>query len=394
MKLLHTADWHLGRRLHGIDRTAEIADVLKEIAELAKAEAVDLVVVAGDLFDSKNPSAEAEEAAYQFFLDIGQVGIPSVVIAGNHDSPSRLDAVGRLLRLSRVQVVGQPRVSQSGGVFDLVCGAETVRVAALPFVSERRIVKVAALLESDPGAWLSKYRDGMQKLIHNLTAAFSSEVVNLLVLHGTMHGATLARSEYLFHTAENYVLTPEVFPELCNYVALGHIHKAQPIAGYPEAAGRYAGSVVQLDFGELGDDKAVFIVEAAPGRPTELLKVHPLQGGKPLKQVTLTAEMLERRLPELTRFAGYLKLVLELDEPRPGLKDRIMKENANVLSVDVRLPQAAPEARERAAVGQFDLLDAYDAYVQYARGQPPAESLKQAFAALLAQLDDDLGVAL
>lgn len=393
MKLLHTADWHLGRRLHGVDRTAEIAAVLSEIAELAKTEAVDLVVVAGDLFDSKNPSAEAEEAAYQFFLDIGSANIPSVVIAGNHDSPSRLDAVSQLLHLSRVAVVGQPRVSQHGGVFDVSCGAETVRVAALPFVSERRIVKVAALLESDPGEWLNKYREGMRRLILNLTASFSSEVVNLLVLHGTMHGATLARSEYQFHTADNYVLTPDVFPELCNYVALGHIHKSQGVQGYPEGAGRYAGSVVQLDFGEVGDDKAVFIIEAAPGRPTEMVKQYTIQGGKPLKQVTLTPEQLERRLPELQNFAGYLKLVLELDEPRPGLKDRIMKDADNVLSVEVRLPVVASEAQQ-IETSQLDLLASYVQYVESVRGKVPSDTLKESFTALLQKLDDEAGVAL
>lgn len=389
MRLLHTADWHLGRRLYGVDRTAEIAEVLAEIAEVAKRWAVDLVVVAGDLFDSKTPSAEAEAAAYRFFLELGQAGIPSVVIAGNHDAPARLEAVRELLKLSRVELVGRPRVAQQGGVFDLSCGGETVRVAALPFVSERRIVKVAALLERDPGAWLSDYQAGMRKLIANLTASFSGNCVNLLVLHGTMHGAVLANSEYSFHTAEHYALPADCLPERCNYVALGHIHKPQPIAGYPEAAGRYAGSVVQLDFGEADDDKVVYLVELAPNRPSEILEAYRIQGGKPLRQLTVSPEQLEARQGELERFNGYLKLVLALEAPRPGLKERILRALPNVLSVELRLPQPAAEPVAPAA-GELDLLAAYDAYVVSERGSPPAEPLRARLRALLQRLEEEL----
>ena len=90
MKILHTADWHAGRVLHGQPRTPEIREVLREIAELARTEAVDLVLVAGDLYDTRNPGAEAEAAVYEFFKTLGDARIPSVVIAGNHDAPGRL----------------------------------------------------------------------------------------------------------------------------------------------------------------------------------------------------------------------------------------------------------------------------------------------------------------
>ena len=132
MKLLHTADWHAGRTLHGVDRTPEIREVLREIADIALSEAVDLIIVAGDVFDSKNPGADATSAVYEFFLKTGAAGVPSVVIAGNHDSPSRLDASSDLLKLTNVHLVGHPKVAGQGGVFDLEIGNETARVAALP----------------------------------------------------------------------------------------------------------------------------------------------------------------------------------------------------------------------------------------------------------------------
>jgi DNA repair protein SbcD/Mre11 len=154
VKLLHTADWHAGRSLHGLDRTPEIREVLQEIADIARAEAVDLILVAGDIFDNKNPSAEAESAVYDFFSSMQD--IPSVVIAGNHDSPQRLEALRHLLKLANVYVVGQPRIASQGGVFDLLIKNEVARIAALPFVSERRLIKVAELLDMDIGQQLER----------------------------------------------------------------------------------------------------------------------------------------------------------------------------------------------------------------------------------------------
>mgnify|MGYP002779098765 CR=1 FL=1 len=389
MKLLHTADWHAGRTLHGQERTSEIRAALREIAELAKTEAVDLILVAGDVYDSHNPSAEAEAAVYEFFLETGRAGIPSVVIAGNHDSPSRLDAVSRLLKLSQVQVVGHPKVAGQGGVFELSLGGETARVAALPFVSERRIVKVGELLGADPGAWLAKYQEGMRRLVANVTEGFSSDAVNLLLLHATMDGATLSQSEYTFHCTDSYALAPDLFPERANYVALGHIHKSQSVQNYPEHAGRYAGSILQLDFGESGDDKVVYLLEARPGRPTETLRAHKLSAGKRLQRVTVEEADLERRLLELEGFGGWLKLNLRLARPRPGLKDRVKSQHPNVLVVETEL-QSAPEAPEEALVTgpSIDLLDAYARYALERRGQPLDEALRAAFRDLHAEPEE------
>src|SRR5690554_2982644 len=107
VRILHTADWHAGRTLMGRDRTAEVRAALAELADIARSREVDLVLVAGDVFDNRNPTAEAESAVYDFFGELQAAGIPSVVIAGNHDSPRRLDAVSRLLGSAGAFVVGE-----------------------------------------------------------------------------------------------------------------------------------------------------------------------------------------------------------------------------------------------------------------------------------------------
>jgi exonuclease SbcD len=378
MKLLHTADWHAGRTLHGQDRTPEIREVLQEIAELALTGAVDLILVAGDLFDSKNPSAAAEAAVYEFFLTTGARGIPSVVIAGNHDSPSRIDAVSGVLKLAQVHALGEARVSQQGGVFELPLGGEVARIAALPFVSERRIVKVGELLEGDPGAWRERYREGMRKLLQNLTAGFSGDAVNLLMMHTAMDGARLANSEFQFHCTESYSLSADAIPEGVNYAALGHIHMPQGVTGMSENAARYAGSILQLDFGEQGDKKCVYLVEAAPGKPTELREV-ALQGGKRLKRVKCERGELERRLLELDGFDGWVKLSVELPTPEPGLKERIKREYPNVLIVEQLLPEREREALRGVDHQAMSLLDAYEQFYREERGEALSDELRLGF---------------
>ncbi|MBS3965637.1 MAG: exonuclease subunit SbcD [Truepera sp.] len=392
MKLLHTADWHAGRTLHGQSRTPEIRQVLREIAELAQLEAVDLILVAGDLFDSKYPTPDAEEAVYEFFMTTGQAGIPSVVIAGNHDSPVRLDAVGRLLRLADVHVVGEARVAGQGGVLELAVKGEKVRIAALPFVSERRIIKVAELLGSDPGAWRDRYRAGMRTLINNLTAGFSGDAVNLLMMHTTMEGATLANSEYTFHCTEAYTVSADLVPEGVNYLALGHIHNPQTVVGLAENQARYAGSIIQLDFGEEGDDKVVYLIEAAPRQSTKVHK-YRLKGGKRLKHFRCQRAELERYLPEIARCDGWAKLSITMERLEPGLKDRLKADYPQLLIVEQSVPGSERE-RVRGVDHTMSLVEAYAQFYQEDRGEVLPDDLRAAFEALYSQAHETAGAAL
>lgn len=385
MKILHTADWHAGRTLHGVSRTPEIRAALREVAALAVEEQVDLILVSGDVYDGKRPGPDADEAVYEFFITTGGAGIPSVVIAGNHDSPRRLEAVRGILELARVHVIGEPKVAGQGGVFDLPVGNEVARIAALPFVSERRLVKVAELLEADPGQWRERYRQGMRALLTNLTASFSSQTVNLLLLHTAMEGVKLSGSEYTFTCTEDYCLGADALPD-ADYVALGHIHKPQAVRGFPENAGRYAGSLVQLDFGEQGEEKYAYIVEAGAGKPTRLLNAHRIAAGRRLRRVRLNREELEGRMLELSALDGWLKLTLNLPRPEPGLKERLKAKLPNLLIVEQLLP-----ARDEEVPGvdhqTTDLAQAYAQFYAHERGGALPEELREAFLELYQQAE-------
>ncbi len=142
MKLLHTSDWHVGKAIRGASRSDEHRAVLDEVAAIAAADDVDVVVVAGDLFDTSTPSPESEEIVYRALLALAGTGATVAVIAGNHDNARRLRAVAPLLELGNVHLVTEPTRPDDGGVLALTTRDRTdVRIAMLPFVSKRGIVR-------------------------------------------------------------------------------------------------------------------------------------------------------------------------------------------------------------------------------------------------------------
>ena len=379
MRVLHTADFHAGRLLRGYDRTPEIHDALTEIAGLAKTERADAVLVSGDLFDTGNPSADAEAAVFDFFLRLRDAGIPGIVIAGNHDSAARLASVAGLLGWVGIQAVAQPTANPVDMVRSVQTrSGEALTVGALPFLSERRLVKAADLLGGDTGAWRQKYREGMGFFLRRLGEGFVPGHVNMLMAHTTMDGAVPSGSERTlqFDLANAYTVSGLQLPPGAQYVALGHVHKPQQVSEAPPAY--YPGSVIQLDFGEAGEKKQVNLVEVEPGRPAQVHAL-PLASGKELRTIRVELEHVEARLTRETSFGGLLKVVVQAPAGTalPGLKDRVLKLMPNTLAVELDAKQddlAVPDLRREG----LSLMDLYERYYRERRGELP-DDLRAAF---------------
>lgn len=378
MRVLHTADFHAGRNLRGFDRTPEIHDALREIAALARTERADAVLVSGDLFDTANPSAEAEHAVFDFFLSLRDAGIPGVVIAGNHDSAARLGSVTGLLGWVGIQVVAQAGTPAQMVRHVETNAGQTLTVGALPYLSERRLVKAGDMLGGDVGAWRQKYREGMGFFIRKLGEGFGPGHVNMLMMHATMDGSVPSGSERTlqFDLTNGYTLSGLQLPAGAQYVALGHIHKPQTVSDTPLAC--YPGSVIQLDFGEGGERKQVNLVEVEPGRPA---RVHdlPLSSGRELRTLRVDLEHVEARLSALKGYEGLLKVVVRAPAGTalPGLKDRVLKLMPNTLAVDLEAQQEdllIPELRREG----LSLMDLYERYWRERRGELP-DDLRSAF---------------
>ena len=154
-------------------------------------------------------------------------------------------------------------------------------VAALPFASPGMWVS-ALDLAGDEAAARTRYAHLFQRAVENLCAAYRDDAVNLLVAHTHLEGAAFGDSERRVHLSQDWAATPQTLPPTATYIALGHIHKPQKVAGTLPA--RYAGSPLQLDFGEVGQEKTFTVVEAAPRRPARIEHV-PYEGGRTLRDI-------------------------------------------------------------------------------------------------------------
>ena len=336
MRLIHTSDWHLGRRLKGVDRTPEIALALAEILKYAKDFEVDAVLVAGDIFDVPNPTTEAERVAYDFFYELNQLSIPSVAIAGNHDSANRIDSLAHLLSLAGVRALGRPRVAEEGGVINIDTASGKLCVGAMPFASERRLLAAEDIWNKDALEQRSSYKEVVTYVLQNLAAAFKTEAVNVMMAHMTMEGAKFTGSEAAFYSGDVYSFSGQAIPSECQYMGLGHIHKPQQI---PNAAPTYySGSLIQVDFGEVGEEKGFNLIEVETGRPAKV-QFQPLTCHKPLKRVECHIEQLDEYLESHRDYVGYLKFAIAVDTPPIGLADRVRKVCPQAVMVEPKLIQ-------------------------------------------------------
>ncbi|MGH2770903.1 MAG: exonuclease SbcCD subunit D [Actinomycetota bacterium] len=340
VKILHTGDWHVGRSIQGHSRLAEHEAVAAEIVEIARTEAVDVVLVAGDLFDSAAPAPESERLVYRTLLDLGgSAGV--VVIPGNHDNERRFGAVAPLFALAGVTIVASVGPQACREI--RTRSGETVRLALLPWLSQRYVVKADQLMSSNGAELAGQYAERVGRIIAVLTADFSEETVNVVLGHVTILGGQLGGGERTAQTVFDYCVHSSVFPSSAHYVALGHLHKAQAIAGACPI--HYCGSPLQLDFSESHQDKCVLVVEARAGTPAEVREV-PLRSGRNLQTLSGTLE-------ELAKMAGrtgadYLRV--KVTEPsRAGLADAVRELFPHAVQIipdrdSQRKPGAPPRA--------------------------------------------------
>ncbi len=337
MRILHTADWHVGKTLRGRSRLDEAAAVLTELVTIADEQACELVLVAGDLFDTASPPPEAERLVYDALLRLAGNDRQVVVIAGNHDSAARLRAVGPFAALARIHVAGSVVAPSEGGVIDLRVGAETARVALLPWLSQRYVVTAEQLLNTEATAQQQSYDARLRQIIGVLCAGFASDTVNLVVGHLHSAGGTLGGGERQAHTVLDYAVSPLAFPAGASYVALGHLHRSQRVDG--PCPIWYSGSPLQLDFGEQRDRKVALVVDVAPGTAAKVTPAR-LTSGRTLRTLTGTLADLAAVDAEAT---DWLRVVVE-EPARAGLADEVRELFPDVVEIRVASPDTPGQA--------------------------------------------------
>jgi exonuclease SbcD len=335
LRLLHTSDWHLGHSLHQMGREREHQLFIDWLVELAAEQAIDAMVITGDVFDNANPPAVAQRMWFDFLhrLTTAVPVVEVVVIAGNHDSPSRLEAPAPVLASRGVRIVG--RIGYQDGVIDadslvipLHKGGEVLaQVAAVPFL---RPGDLPAAIEGEDAI-----ADGVARIYRDVCEAARRKLGpgQSLVVTGHLYasGCDVSKmSERRVLGGHEHVLPSRLFPDDAAYVALGHLHKAQRVGGLESV--RYAGSPIPLSLSEAGYRHQVVIAELDAGevelevhavpRAVDVLRV-PRRGSATLEELqVLLAELPEMDSGPVDR-RPYLEVVVRLDKPQPHLRHEL-----------------------------------------------------------------------
>lgn len=300
MKILHTADWHLGKKLDRFSRLEEQVLVLDEIVEIADEQNVDLILIAGDLFDNFNPSVEATELFYKTLKRLSLNGKrPVIAISGNHDSPNLIDAPDPLARECGIILIGHPKAkitpfelehfkisNSAAGFIELQLKSLNfpVRILHTPYANEIRLKEYFG----------ENKEEELNKVLAENWATIADEFcddkgVNLLMAHLYMNkkGAPIIEEpegEKLIKIGNATLIYSDIIPSQIQYTALGHLHGFRNI-GTTEKPVVYSSSPLCYSFSEAGQTKYVTIIEAEPNKEVSYEKL-PLKNGKKLVRKT------------------------------------------------------------------------------------------------------------
>jgi len=376
VRFLHTADWHVGKPLRGRSRMDEYAKALEQVAQIAKDQKVDAVLMAGDVFDSPAPPPEAEKLVYDFLARLVPEKIACVLIAGNHDHPRKLGALATLLEGLKIHVRPEVRPPDQGGVVTLTSrdGKEEARVAVLPFVAERKVVDACTVMDAEH-KWYEAYSKRIEQILAALTKGLPTSTVNIVLAHLLVDGARVGTGERELHLGQIYGVNPQQLPAGVQYIGLGHLHRPQDVLA--PAKTRYPGSLIELDFGEQEQDKSIVVFEAQPQKAPGIELV-PITAGRRLRTVEGTLADLQRLAEE--GIDDYLRVRVKAEAPTPGLADRVKELIPNALDVTVDHPRDAGQQPERGkGRGKLAPAQLFAAYYEHRNQTPPPKELQQLF---------------
>ena len=335
IRILHTADSHLGQTFFGYDRTGEHEVFLNWLAEEIRQKEIDALIIAGDVFDVSNPSAASQSMYYQFIYRVTAENpyLQIVIVAGNHDSAARLEAPLPLLQAMRTEVRGVVRKLEGGEIdYDHLTvelknrqGEVELLCMAVPFLRQGDYPAV----QTEGNPYAEGVRELYAQLLQRLWKRRTENQAILAIGHLQATGSEIAEKDYSERTVIGGLecVSPEAFSEQIAYTALGHIHKAQRVSGRENV--RYAGSPIPMSFAEKHYHHGVVMVTFDGGcavdiERLECPKLIPLvsvPNGEPVSPEAILKALKE--LPETEAVAPYLEVKVLLEEPEPMLRQEI-----------------------------------------------------------------------
>ena len=382
MRILHTGDWHFGKTLEGRSRLKEQENFVDELVRIADWQQADLILMAGDVYDSVNPPAAAEQLFYEACAKLTENGRPLVVISGNHDQPERVSSVSPLVARQGITLIGLP-VAEAVTVGVSRTG-EIAKIAALPYPSEARLNELLSA-EGGEEELRKAYSARVGTLMKKLAGQFTPETVNLAMSHIYVLGGLECDSERPIQVGGAYTVDPSALSIGAQYTALGHLHRPQAVKG--EGIIRYSGSPLAYSFSEAGQAKSVMMIDVAPGGAPALEEVH-LSCGRPLVRWKAKGglEEVHRWLDEGRDADAFIDLEISLNESLSlGEIQRLRRSRDGFVHIRPIYPEMEREElrQERSGLPVSELFRRF--YQRQTGGAEPEDELVQLFLELVAE---------
>lgn len=400
MRILHTADWHLGKYLDKFSRLSEQEEILNQIVEIADHHDVDVVIVAGDLFDSFNPSNEASELLYTTLHRLAKNGSRAVIaIAGNHDSPERIDMPDVLARVSGILFVGMPMAEVKH--FETTGGVKTLRIdkgfveiqvprfeyplrmILTPYANELRLKKYLGSENRE-----ENLRVELQKHWSELAEEYcDAEGVNLLVTHlfvmqkGGEQPEEPEGEKAILVGGSQPVYTENV-PKQVQYVALGHLHRSQNL-GTENQPVVYSGSPLAYSFAEESQKKYVHLVDASPGKPVKSERVELKQHFPLIQRKFESTDAAVAWLQTVPN--SYVQLTLKVEKYLSAAdKRRINDAHQRVVSIIPEIERTEEfTPRQMVNINEHSMETLFEQFFISKKGLAPDDAVKELFKEVL-----------
>lgn len=381
MRILHTSDWHIGKRLMGRERLLEQAQALDEIAQICEQQHIELVLLAGDVFDVYTPSAEAEELFFKKIRAIAGQDRAVLIISGNHDDGVRLSAAAPLAEELGIYIVGnaraplplssdrkiRPTASGKGyAIFENERG-EKAFISTLPYPNEARFKEEKSDLP---------YVEQMQKWIQEGESGNADKLPSVFMAHIFVAGGAVSESEREIDLGGARAIPIDALPK-SDYVALGHLHKKQHMG---KGHAYYSGSLLQYSFDESAD-KGVKIFDLTTNGVENLSDI-PLLSGRKLIRLEESSPL--RAVELLQRYPNELvELTLNLTEPLTSADNALLAECENLVSLICQV-QSTAEIEFESRKG-FSDKKLFEEFYRSQYGELPKDELTELFLSVLAE---------
>ncbi|WP_352420083.1 exonuclease SbcCD subunit D [Proteiniborus sp.] len=403
MRILHTSDWHLGKYLEDFSRIEEQEKFIDELIDIANDEKIDLVLIAGDIYDNSNPPAKAETLFYRGIKRLSNNGDRIVlIIAGNHDNPDRLVSSRPLAREHGVILLGTPKskvepgeigqhkiVDAAEGYVELEIGGERTIILTLPYPSEQRLNEVFEGVVDEEGMQKT-YSERISQIFAELSNKYRDDTINLCVSHLFVMGGETTDSERPIQIGGGLTVNAASLPEKAQYIALGHLHKTQKVRNSSLNA-YYSGSPIQYSKSEVGQEKSIFIVDLKAGQDPKVKKIN-LDISKPVEvwKVNGIEEAYNKCIDNREREV-WVYLEIKTDKLITQAEIKQLKTiKPDILTITPIIEAFEEEKEEIDDFREKSILELFKGHYLNERKMEPSQELMEMFADIITEEGDEI----